>query len=214
MKKITILILCITLALSLYAQFNITNPQGYIKLTDKQYNLDALIILNGIDGNTMINYTGTESIEWRYTINGENFNSTQKEIFPESDVLYSIYVNGSAQYHIYTLDYTQYLPQLNSLEVVESEENKCQQITINVDASIPELKYLDRTNSTQTLEREFTLSYDNAAWQDSSWVDVTTDTIISQFSILNPCTLQINHIQTIWRQMGRTTKYNIRHDND
>ena len=185
MKKITILILCITSALSLYAQFNITNPQGYIKLTDKQYNLDALIILNGIDGNTMINYTGTESIEWRYTINGENFNSTQKEIFPESDVLYSIYVNGSAQYHIYTLDYTQYLPQLNSLEVVESEENKCQQITINVDASIPELKYLDRTNSTQTLDREFTLSYDNAAWQDSSWVDVTTDTIISQFSILN-----------------------------
>lgn len=185
MKKTTTLIICVIYTILLNAQFNVNNPQGYIKLTDPQYNLDALILLNEIDDNTTISYTGTESIEWHYTINGEQYNSNQTSIIPESDILYTIYVNGSAKYHIYTLDYTQYLSQLKSLEVVESEENKCQQITLNVDASIPEIKYIDRTNSTQTLIREFTISYDNAVWQDSSWVDITTDTIISQFAIRN-----------------------------
>lgn len=183
LKLLSCIIFCV-LCFKLNAQFTVNNSQGYVKLTDQQYNLDALVLLNGIDGNTTINYTGTESIEWRYTIEGSEYNSTQKEIIPESDILYSIYVNGIAKYHIYTIDYTQYLSQINSLEVIENEI-KCQQIILNIDAVVPEIKYLDRTNSAQTLTREFTLSYDNAAWQDSAWVDVTVDTIIYQFSTPN-----------------------------
>ena len=187
MKRLITIISYISLCalcIQSHAQFSVNNPQGYVKLTDQQYNLDALILLNGIDGSTTIDYTGSESIEWRYTRGGESFNSTQNEIIPEHDMLYTIYVDGSAKYHIYTIDYTQYLAQLNSLEVIEGE-TKCQQITLNVEASIPEIKYLDRTNSTQTLTREFSLTYNNAAWQDSAWVDVTIDTLISQLSTLN-----------------------------
>ena len=80
MKKIIVLILCATYSVLLSAQFNVSNSQGYIKLTDAQYNLDALILLNGIDDNTSISYTGTESIEWHYTINGEKYNSNQTNI--------------------------------------------------------------------------------------------------------------------------------------
>ena len=184
MKRLIAIISCFCLCALTNAQFTVNNPQGYVKLTDQHYNLDALILLNGIDGSTTINYTGSESIEWRYTIGGESFNSTQNEIIPETDMLYTVYVNGSAKYHIYTIDYTQYLAQLNALEVVEGE-NLCQQISLNVDAIIPEIKYLDRTNTTQTLDRQFTLAYDNAAWQDSAWVDITSDTTISQLSTLN-----------------------------
>ena len=184
MKRLIAIISCFCLCALTNAQFTVNNPQGYVKLTDQHYNLDALILLNGIDGSTTIDYTGSESIEWRYTIGGESFNSTQNEIIPETDMLYTVYVDGSAKYHIYTIDYTQYLAQLNALEVVEGE-NLCQQISLNVDATIPEIKYLDRTNTTQTLERQFTLAYDNAAWQDSAWVDITSDTTISQLSTLN-----------------------------
>ena len=184
MKRLIAIISCFCLCALTNAQFTVNNPQGYVKLTDQHYNLDALILLNGIDGSTTINYTGSESIEWRYTIGGESFNSTQNEIIPETDMLYTVYVDGSAKYHIYTIDYTQYLAQLNALEVVEGE-NLCQQISLNVDATIPEVKYLDRTNTTQTLDRQFTLAYDNAAWQDSAWVDITSDTTISQLSTLN-----------------------------
>ena len=101
-------------------------------------------------------------------------------------MLYSIYVDGVAKYHIYTIDYTQYLSQLNSIEVIVGE-NQCSQISLNIEASIPEITYLDRTNATRTLNREFTLSYDNAAWQDSSWVNITTDTtLIINSSLLIP----------------------------
>ena len=184
MKRLIAIISCFCLCALTNAQFTVNNPQGYVKLTDQHYNLDALILLNGIDGSTTINYTGSKSIEWRYTVGGESFNSTQNEIIPETDMLYTVYVNGSAKYHIYTIDYTQYLAQLNAIEVVEGE-NLCQQISLNVNATIPEIKYLDRTNTTQTLERLFTLAYDNAAWQDSAWVDITSDTTISQLSTLN-----------------------------
>ena len=189
MKKTIITILCImccTLCI-LNAQFNVNNTQNYIKLTDKEYKLDALILFNGIDGSTSINYTNNDEIEWRYSIEGEEYSSTQKEIIPEHGVLYTVYVNNNPKYHIYTINYNEYLATLNSIEVIESEETRCQNITLKVDANIPEITYLDSTATQKTLEREFTLSYDNAAWQDSSWVDITTDTtLIINSSLLIP----------------------------
>ena len=188
MKKYIIAILYIAYcasSINLNAQFNINNTQGYIKLTDKKYKLDALILLNGIDGTTTINYIGSENIEWRYTIEGSEYSSTQNEIIPEHGILYKIHVDNKPKYYIYTIDYKEYLAQLNSIEVTESEETSCQNITLQINANIPEITYLDSTETKKILEREFTLSYDNAAWKDSSWVDVTTDTIISQLSILN-----------------------------
>lgn len=184
MKKTTILIVCAIYSILLNAQFNVNNPQGYIKLTDQRYNLDALILFNGIDNNTTISYSGTKSIEWRYTIDSEEYKSNQKSIIPESDMLYTLYINDTAKYYIYTIDYTKYPFQLNTLDILE-DENKCQQISLSVDAVIPEIKYIDRTNTLKTLDREFTLKYDNAVWQDSSWIDITIDTIISQSLILN-----------------------------
>ena len=190
MKKIVILIIGVICSILASAQFNVTNSQGYIKLTDPQYNLDALILLNGIDDNTNISYTGTESIEWHYTISGEKYNSNQTSIIPESDILYTIYVNGSAKYYIYTIDYTQYLSNIHSLEVLESEETKCTQLSLQINATIPSITYLDRTGATQNLNREFKLKYDNSVWQDSTWIDIEKDTTIitpmNTFSIPAP----------------------------
>ena len=178
MKKIlsigTILFFCAHIC----AQFTVTNSQGYIKLTEPEYNLDALVLLNGIDASTSIEYTGSENIEWRYMLDGSEYNSTQKDMSPEANTLYTIYVNNTAKYHIYTIDYTEFLPQLNALEVIENDEDKCQRITISPDVIVPEITYLDREGKSHSLIREFTLSYDNSAWQDSAWVDIEQDTTI------------------------------------
>ena len=182
MKKTIMLIICSIYTILLSAQFNVNNTQGYMKLTDPQYNLDALILLNGIDDNTTISYTGPESIEWHYTIGGEKYNSNQTSIIPESDMLYTVYVDGVAEYHIYTIDYTKYSSQLNSLEVLEQEDTKCTQLTIQVDIKAEPITYLDRTGASQTLAREFKFKYENAIWQDSAWADITIDT----FSISAP----------------------------
>ena len=156
----------------------------------KEYNLDALFLFNGINLSTTITFTPTTSdtlpFEWRYNIDGEEYNSTQNSINPEPNILYSIYVGGLPKYYVYAIDYNEYLAQLNSLEIIESEETRCQNITLQINATTPEIKYLDKTATERILPRDFYISYDNAAWQDSSWVDITTtDTIISQFSTLN-----------------------------
>ena len=181
-----IFMLC-ALCFSVKAQnlFTANNSQGKIELTDNEYNLDALILFNGIDGSSSIKYIGNENIEWRYTIDGSEYNSTQKEIIPEHGILYTIFVENKPKYYIYTIDYKEYLAQLNYIEVIEFEETRCQNTTLQVNATIPEITYLDSTKTEHILSREFYLSYDNVAWQDSSWVEITTDTTISQFSILN-----------------------------
>lgn len=184
-KKILLFCTILLLYTQLYAQFTVNNTQGYVKLTDAEYNLDALILLNGIDASTYIEYTGSEEIEWRYELEGSEYNSTQKDISPETKTLYTIYVGDSAKYHIYTIDYSEFAAQLNTLDVIEDDASKCQQITLNIDAIIPEITYIDREGKTQTLAREFSLNYDNAAWQDSSWVDITVDTIISHLTTGN-----------------------------
>lgn len=178
MKKILFIGTILFFYTHICAQFTVTNSQGYVKLTEAKYNLDALVLLNGIDASTSIEYTGSEDIEWRYMLDGSEYNSNQKEISPEANTLYSIYVNGTAKYHIYIIDYSEFLPQLNSLEVIENDEDKCQRITLNPDAIVPEITYIDRDGKSHTLIREFSLSYNNSAWQDSAWVDIEQDTTI------------------------------------
>lgn len=179
MRQLTIIALCIIHCILLQAQtFTVTNPQGYVKLTDQEYNLDALILLNGIDNNTTIKYVGTEEIEWRYNVGGSDYNSNQKEITPESDILYTIYVNGSAKYYIYTIDYQLYESQLNSIDIIESDDTKCTQLNLQINAEIPTINYVDKNNTTQTLTRKYSLQYSNAAWQDSTWTNIDIDTTI------------------------------------
>ena len=169
-----------------------SNGINIIKDNDKkEYNLDALFLFNGINLSTTITFTPTPSdslpFEWRYNIDGEEYNSTQNSISPEPNILYTIYVGGLPKYYVYAIDYTAYIPQFNSLEIIELDETKCQEIIINIDAVIPEIKYLDKTATERILPRNFYLSYDNAAWQDSSWVDITTDTtLIINSSLLIP----------------------------
>ena len=200
MKKILTLSIILFCYMQLCAQFNVTNPQGYIKLTDPEYNLDALILLNGIDLNTSIKYTGSETIEWRYTLDGEEYNSNKDEVDTYSNTLYTIYVNGIAKYHIYTIDYTEFLPQFNALEIIENDADKCQHITLSPDVVIPEITYVDRDGKTQTLIREFSLTYDNAAWQDSAWVDIEQDTTI--LSPITPFAVVAPYKSTTFRLYG------------
>ena len=66
------------------AMISVNNSQGYIKLTDSTYNLDALILLNGIDATTSIQYIGNENIEWKYSIEGENYTNNPERISKEN----------------------------------------------------------------------------------------------------------------------------------
>ena len=84
MKKILIVVFyCLFFNLYIYSQglpFTISNKGGYLILTDPSYNLDAIILLNGLDISTEISYIGTNNIEWQYTIGGSTFKSNQSSL--------------------------------------------------------------------------------------------------------------------------------------
>ncbi|MGM9804878.1 MAG: gliding motility-associated C-terminal domain-containing protein [Candidatus Aphodosoma sp.] len=182
MKRTATLLLLISVVCHITAQFKVTNSGGYVMLTDAQYNLDALIMLNGIDALTTITYTGNGDIEWRYTLNGGNFSSTQKSINPEGGVLYRIYVNSQLQYHIYTLDYSAYPIKLHDMIVVTDDNSVCEQIKLHVECSVPMLSFLDRTESPRTLPRTFTLKWTDTKWQAPEWIDSTATTTATDLS--------------------------------
>ncbi len=167
----TIITLLLTTSVAV-GQFSVNNTNGYLLLDEAQYNLDALVILNGIDANSTVKYTGNETnIEWTYSIAGENFNSTQKEIIPENATLYHLKVNGTTQYSLYVVDYTQYPLTINGVTIEETPEGACDNIILNIDATAAEIAYTDRNGVTRTIPREITLMYEDTEWKDNTWID-------------------------------------------
>lgn len=164
------------------AQFRAANAGGYVLLDDAQYGLDALVLFNGIDASTTVSYTGTASIEWRYSIGGEGFSSTQKDITPEGGILYTVYVNSQPTYHVYVLDYSAYPVELGSLSVAVDENTVCEQVRLHVDGVVPPLPYLDRNGAAKTLPRTFTLGWTDVKWQEPEWIDSTATMTVADIS--------------------------------
>lgn len=172
MRKLVGLITLLTAySLCMAAPIQITNSGGYTVLSDAKYNLDALILLNGIDATTTMTFTGSETIEWRYSVNNETFNSTQNSISPESDILYTIYSEGKPLYYIYTIDYTEYAIEWHSLEVITDEATQCEQVKLHADCVVPDIQYTDKNNTTHILPRTFSLEWTDASWNGTEWVD-------------------------------------------
>ncbi len=162
------------------AQFSVSNANGYVQLTDASYNIDAIILLNGITTTTSITYTGTESdTEWRYTINNSTYNSTQKSINPEASMLYNLYINGVLTYTIYSIDYTDYAISFEDLQVVADNDTQCTGVWLSAQYTFSDIYYTDRDGTTRALDREFTLEYQDVAWDGSTWEESTvTETLL------------------------------------
>lgn len=170
-RSVTLLALAILAAASMVAQISVTNSGGYLLLDDKGYNLDALILLNGIDASTTLTYTGSDAIEWRYTIDSEPYSSTQPSITPDHNTLYTIYVAGHPQYYVYTIDYSVHRIGWHNLEIVADEESQCDYVTLRADATISPISYTDSAGTLRTLPRTCTLSWTDSSWNGTEWAD-------------------------------------------
>ena len=184
MKKILIVVFyCLFFNLYIYSQglpFTISNKGGYLILTDPSYNLDAIILLNGLDISTEISYIGTNNIEWQYTIGGSTFKSNQSSLSLDEDINYKVFINGIETYNLYTIDYSKHIPQINDIGIISEENIECENITLNFIGNVTDIKYTDRNGNIKILPRNFTLTYDNSSWNNEDWVDsVSTITIPS-----------------------------------
>ena len=180
--------------------FTVSNNGGYLILTDNQYNLDAIILLNGVDLSSEINYIGTNTIEWQYNIGGTTFKSNQNSLSLDENINYKVFINGIESYNFYTIDYSQYLPIINDIEI-ESEENiECENITLKFIGNVIEIPYVDKDGNTKFLPRNFTLTYENSTWSNENWIDSTSTITIT--SPLTSTTIAAPNKSTTFKFFG------------
>ncbi len=165
MKKSFLMMLLFCAAIAVKSQIVVNTSNAYLKLSDVQYNLEHLILINGIDSNTELEYTGMGIVEWR---GSDGTMSTQNVIYPSDGVLYEIKVDGVLKYSVYVIDYLLYAPVFHSLTVIE-DEDKCNTLDVELMSDIPSLVYKDRTGASRILPREFRLSYSDVAWKSETW---------------------------------------------
>lgn len=172
------------------AQISVTNSGGYVKIDNGINGLDLVVLFNKIDAGSQLVYTGSERIEWKYTIGGTDYNSTQKDISPDNNVLYTLNIAGKPSMHIFTIDYSLHPINWQALEIAPEQPDVCNTLLLNASASVPPLAYTDSTGQQHTLARTFTLNCTDASWNSSACTDSaathTVSDIASPISVAAP----------------------------
>ena len=163
------------------AQFAVSGAAQYVMLTDAAtYNVDALVIINGITSGCSLEYTGGGSVRWTYTVGGETYSSTQQGVTPEDGVLYTVEAGGEV-YAVSVVDYAEHRVVPGTLTWEEDEDVKCQTLYLLPDVEVPEMGYTDRSGARRVLPREFRLTYTDSAWSEDeeAWGDEAKDEAVT-----------------------------------
>ncbi|MDD3078184.1 MAG: gliding motility-associated C-terminal domain-containing protein [Paludibacter sp.] len=176
MRKFFLIISLIFITLSAGAQITAT---GICKIYQDTYqNIDFLLVFSPIDNNTSIKYTGTySSINWYKFSDQTTSISNQDENFNVEDATgYILDVDGQ-KYTIWVIDYSKYMPVFTSLTPEDNPSGQCDELNLELNANVPVMQYQSLTGTTDTIDREFTLTYNTLEWSDA-WADkAVTETI-------------------------------------
>ncbi|HPL77055.1 MAG TPA: hypothetical protein PK980_06870, partial [Paludibacteraceae bacterium] len=168
MKKLTISFCFYLIALSVSAQLVATDKYAvYQNFTG----VDYLFVFNGILPGTEIRFTGSgDNVKWYRFSDTTTPYSTLHYIFPEDASGYILDVDGH-QTSLWVIDYQNYLPVFHTLASDESSDNRCNELTLLLDANVPELYYYTLSGIRRKINRNFTLSYQTLEW-DNEWKTV------------------------------------------
>ncbi len=178
MKKILFVIFCLLLPLfGMQAQISGT---GKLQIYNTYSGIDFLVLFDGIDNNSEINYTGNGSvILWYKYSDRTNPISNLKYITPDDNTGYILEVDGK-QFSIWVFDYRQHLPQITSVQPASEQENDCENLKIAVTVGHTEMSYESLSGRKYTVDRFFSLENQTLEWSESDkkWNDkkVTVET--------------------------------------
>lgn len=168
MKKLTISFCFYLIVLSVSAQLVATDKYAvYQNFTG----VDYLFVFNGILPGTEIRFTGSGvNVKWYRFSDTTTPYSTLHYIFPEDASGYILDVDGH-QTSVWVIDYQNYLPVFHTLAPDESGDNRCNELTLLLDANVPELYYYTSSGIRRKIDRNFTLAYQTLEW-DNGWKTV------------------------------------------
>ncbi len=173
MRKLFISLCFLIIILSAKAQITSNdNPLIYKTFPG----IDYLFIFNGIKPTSDLTYTGTfTTINWYKFSDPTNSISNQNYIYPEDGTGYILDVDG-VKTTIWVIDYKLYKPVLNSFEPDLTTDTQCEDVTLKLDANIPELKYETSSGVVHILPRIFNVTYQTLEWDDAAqdWKTVST----------------------------------------
>jgi len=170
MKKIAVFAFLFSITIAAFPQFMATGTGHSIQLTGSSItNVDAVFLFNGITADNQVQFTGTAtSFTWQ-KYDG-TFMSNQSWVAVENATGYILTADGK-KYYIWVIDYQQYLATLSSLTPVEGSD-KCSNLNLVFNGTIPELAYYDKSNVKQGLKRQFTLTYSDLQYVTDKWTDI------------------------------------------
>lgn len=182
MKKLLLVIISFYISAHAFSQISATGKYE----TYKTYkNIDILFVFNGIDSNTTLKYTGSyNNINWYKFSDPANSISNQSENYNVENAMgYILDVDG-VKTSIWVVDYQQYLPVFNRLDIDLAAQNQCTQLDLLLDANIPDIEYKSVDGITYKIDRIFTVSYQTKEWNPTStkWddKDITAEFILPQ----------------------------------
>lgn len=168
--------------LAISAQYNISGGIGspYLDETNSTNN-EKIYILNTLS-NATISYSTNQSIVRFYKYSNS---ITEKELIPASDISsisssntttytirnledskgYFAEVDGKTTSVIWIIDYSLHLPQLNSIQFVESDY-KCTELKLLIDKT-DDLYFFSANGTRHRLIRTYDIEYKNLVWSDT-----------------------------------------------
>ena len=107
------------------------------------------------------------AIDWyRLSDTVTPFSSGTYYLYPEHGEGYAIKVNGVWE-RFWVFEYQQLMPQVNGVEMTAS----CTETVLTIDGIVPTLEYTDAKNKRQTVDRMCQVTYMDAMWGESGWMD-------------------------------------------
>ncbi len=183
----------------------IVSAQLTSSLPSKSYTnlpgIDYVFIFNGITPNSEITYTGTYTvINWyKITDTTTPITSGQNFISPENGTGYILNVDGILT-HFWVIDYSSYIPVINSIQPENNPGAQCENVKLLIDANIPILSYQSVDGLSHTLPRDFTIKYQTLTWGGTAWK--TIDTIQTVVLPTTQISVKAPYIKTVFTLSG------------
>ena len=199
MKRSLLIIIAVFLFSPLFAQYEVRGGMGR-PYSAGSNGLTEIFLLNGLQG-AQISFTSSQPGEHQWYRYNQSIDdavpipSTQSgnvSVITDIQEGYGYYVAAPiGTGYVWIVDYSNYVARFSGLQVVEGDD-RCEQISLKVDADAPSIYYYTSNGRHNTLQRKFLLTYNTLEWQEKDKIfsplqvnDILTESHVIPAIMLN-----------------------------